>query len=99
MACRNVERQRAKGMAQISSCCRRGFELDMDDARFINHSPEPNMGYLSMEDTRSFALRDIKKGEELFEDYNGYDYTISPPEWLANLYLEYGIDESFVGSR
>ena len=76
-----------------------GFELDMDDARFINHNSEPNMGYLSMEDSRSFALRDIKKGEELFEDYNGYDYTISPPEWIAKLYLEYGIDESFLDSR
>ena len=77
-----------------------GFELDMDDGRFLNHSPDPNIGYPSMEDNRCFALRDIKKGEELFEDYNSYEPKLSPASelvfsWLVNIYAEYGIDEAY----
>ena len=37
---------------------------------FINHSETPNLGS-TIDD--SFALRDIKKGEEITDDYTTYD--------------------------
>ena len=39
----------------------------------------------------SFALRDIKKGEEFCEDYGKYDY----PEWLLKLCDEFGCEEDY----
>ena len=77
-----------------------GFELDLDDGRFINHSYEPNIGYPSIEDNRGFALRDIKQGEELYENYNNYEPKLSPASilvlsWVVKIYAEYGIDESY----
>jgi SET domain-containing protein len=40
----------------------------MDMANYLNHSSQPNI--ISVEEGRWFeALRDIKKGEELFVDY------------------------------
>ena len=74
-----------------------GFELDLDDGKFINHSPNPNLGYYAMEDNHNYALRDIKKGEELFEDYASY--APMDPEWISKLYAEYNIDESFKYER
>lgn len=41
-----------------------------DHAIFTNHSKNPNLG--STIDV-SFALRDIKKGEEITDDYDTYD--------------------------
>lgn len=46
------------------------YVLCGDHARFTNHSDDPNLG--STPDT-SFALRDIKKGEEITDNYNSYD--------------------------
>lgn len=43
------------------------YFLSVDNARFINHSAEPNLGGDVIKGL--FALRDIKKGEELFIDY------------------------------
>jgi len=43
-----------------------------DDARFINHSSEPNLGVVQVEgeqETRALAARDIQAGEELTLDY------------------------------
>lgn len=42
-----------------------------DNARFTNHSPDPNCGPGTNE--TSVALRDIQPGEELTEDYSSFD--------------------------
>jgi|SRR5712664_2224225 len=47
------------------------YELCSDDARFFNHSDEPNTGSIS-NDT-DVALRDIQQGEELTCDYRTFD--------------------------
>lgn len=46
-------------------------EIDGNDARWINHSCNPNCEAIEEEDGRVFiyALRGIKPGEELFYDY------------------------------
>jgi SET domain-containing protein len=41
-----------------------------DYGKFVNHSSTPN---LEPPEDESFALRDIKRGEELTEDYDNYD--------------------------
>ena len=46
-----------------------------DDARHINHSSTPNLGTRyedGIEEDINFALRDIKTGEELTLDYEGF---------------------------
>lgn len=56
----------------------------LDNGRYVNHSDHPNMeGALDIPNSwqYSFALRDIKKGEELTENYNVYDNC----EWLEEL--------------
>lgn len=42
-----------------------------DNARFTNHSSDPNCGPGT--DETSIALRDIQPGEELTEDYSSFD--------------------------
>lgn len=47
-----------------------------DDTRFCNHSKEPNVAVANVkheDEFSSFALRDIKKGEELTIDYQTID--------------------------
>lgn len=53
------------------------FILCFDDERFINHSDQPNIVQTKAEnETEGFevAARDIKKGEELFCDYESFDF-------------------------
>lgn len=48
------------------------YYLSVDNARFTNHSSSPNMTYYK--ETRAvIALRDIRCGEEMTEDYREYD--------------------------
>lgn len=47
-----------------------GLVLCGDDARFLNHSTEPNCN--DSMDNITFTIRDIKKGEELTVDYNDF---------------------------
>jgi SET domain-containing protein len=42
-----------------------------DDARFMNHSTKPNIK--TVRGMYDVALRDIKKGEELTEDYDRFE--------------------------
>ncbi|MCC2687623.1 MAG: nuclear protein [Rhizobiaceae bacterium] len=44
--------------------------FEADDARYMNHSDDPNCDF-SSEDA-AFALRDIAAGEELTCDYNSF---------------------------
>ena len=62
----------------------------LDEAGYMNHSTKPNLG--SGEDPHSsYATRNIKKGEEFFEDYDSFGW----PKWLIKLNTEYGIDLSY----
>ncbi|MDP1625043.1 MAG: SET domain-containing protein [bacterium] len=54
----------------------RHFVLCFDDERFINHSKQPNIVQTMAESELEgfeIATRDIKKGEELFCDYEHFD--------------------------
>ena len=65
-----------------------------DEGKYWNHSSNPNscIGWPGASDQdSSYALRDIKKGEELFEDYGSYKH----PSWLVNLCSEFGSDMSY----
>ena len=59
----------------------------LDDALYMNHSSNPNLAD-GPDPISSYANRDIKKGEELFEDYVSFGW----PKWLQKLNKEYGID-------
>jgi uncharacterized protein len=57
------------------------YILSCDDARFINHSDNPNMGpdFAHGRHGAGFALRDIKGGEEITLDYR----LIEKDNWLS----------------
>lgn len=61
-----------------------------NEARFINHSHEPNCEPINYDDEEVWieAIRDIKKGEELFYDYgfeeDDEDYPWYKPAKKAN---------------
>ena len=62
----------------------------LDNGRYVNHADKPNLGSpLEKPDgwKYSMALRDIKNGEELTENYNTYDACA----WLDDLCRTYGI--------
>ena len=47
----------------------------LDNGGLWNHSKDPNTGYGPSSDSdpnSSYAIRDIKKGEELLDDYGTY---------------------------
>ena len=47
----------------------------LDNARYVNHSDEPNSGPDETQNPLlSVALRDIKAGEEILENYDHYDF-------------------------
>ncbi|MHA2121870.1 MAG: SET domain-containing protein [Promethearchaeota archaeon] len=53
------------------------MELDalvfcLDDAKFVNHSYNPNTGSIDETSVNSIASRDIQQGEEITEDYTTY---------------------------
>lgn len=76
--------------------------VPLDDSQFFNHSDTHNIGkfhlcYEAPKNDRkevsrmpaarhSYALRDIEVGEELFENYEEYEY----PSWFIVLLNEYG---------
>lgn len=67
-----------------------GIVVCLDNGRFVNHSPESNLGQINAIDDGwrySFALRDIEKGEELTENYSTYDSS----EWFNDLHHNYNI--------
>jgi len=47
----------------------------LDDGKLFNHSDNANTGInVGPEPLSSYALRDIRKGEELFDDYGTYEH-------------------------
>jgi SET domain-containing protein len=68
----------------------------LDDGYYWNHSETPCTG-LPPEGEQycfesSYAVRDIKAGEELLDDYGLYEY----PEWYNRLCAEFGVKRDFV---
>ena len=47
------------------------YYFDLTDEKFKNHSDNPNI--ITYDDYTSIASRDIKKDEELFDNYFSYD--------------------------
>lgn len=74
----------------LSTYCYYAASLDslilcLDNARFVNHSENPNSGEsASKEALVAVALRDIKQGEEIFENYFQYDECpwVDDPLWF-----------------
>lgn len=67
------------------------YYLDWDNVRFMNHSQTPNIAYRDVElegkvrvSGESYALRDIKKGEEITTDYA----TLYSPDHWAQIQKE-----------
>eukprot|EP00457_Paulinella_chromatophora_P012996 gb/GEZN01013257.1/.p1 GENE.gb/GEZN01013257.1/~~gb/GEZN01013257.1/.p1 ORF type:complete len:232 (+),score=46.58 gb/GEZN01013257.1/:23-718(+) len=46
-----------------------------------------------IEDHDCYTLRDIKAGEELFDDYNTFG---ADPDWYSDLLLKHGVDHSYM---
>lgn len=69
-----------------------GLILCLDNGRFVNHSLEPTLhspSNLGQDASWQYSLakRNIKKGEELTEDYRTYDSS----DWLNDLCQKYDI--------
>ena len=67
----------------------------LDHTNFANHAEDQdaNIGVDYTRDVQStYALRDIKKGEEWFEDYGVFEFA----PWYTKILNKYGSDFSFV---
>lgn len=60
-----------------------------DGSQYINHADRPNIGiqqWTKLEDDHCMALRDIKEGEELFEDYRFWSvFNLYDDHWVRAL--------------
>ena len=67
------------------------------DGGYFNHSLTPNSSVVRSDPLSStYALRDIKKGEEICENYNSYDAKADWPQWYVKMMHAHGIfDEYF----
>lgn len=65
----------------------------LDDCQFWNHSDTPNTSHTNQGSNPfdGYALRNIKKGEELLEDYR----TLEWPKWYLQILSEYDVDVSY----
>ena len=62
----------------------------LDDGKLWNHNEKPNTGF--GEDPEStYAIKDIKKGDEMLDDYGYYE---SIP-WFDKIYTKYGIADDY----
>ena len=62
----------------------------LDDGKYWNHSEEPNTG-CGPDPNSSYALKDIKAGDQLLDDYGTYEF----PDWFIDLAREYNIPQDF----
>ena len=56
----------------------------------MNHSEDPNCGS-GEEQLSSYAIKDIKKGEELLDDYGTFEW----PAWIRKLLKEYDVPTDY----
>lgn len=63
----------------------------LDDGRYWNHSEDPNTG-CGPDPNNTYAIRDIKAGEQLLDDYGTYEY----PDWFVDLAKEYNVPQDFI---
>lgn len=73
--------------------------LPCDNARFVNHSENPNIGTNPDGPVHvEYALRDISAGEELLDDYRSYNLEFEPDgkakaiDWSRDLIKEAHFD-------
>jgi len=73
-------------------------DIRADDGRFFNHGVPPNVGPQSGSDDKfsTYALVDIREGEELVDDYRTY---AEEPAWYSALLVEQGVDVSYIDTR
>ena len=88
--------KKAKGLWLDYTYHLNGYLNDIkDDGVYWNHSstnPTTQLNYPGKKDKNSgYAARDIKKGEEMFEDYGVYEW----PQWLLDISEEFGSDMSY----
>ena len=66
------------------------------DGPLINHSLEPNCSVRAGDsESGSYAIRAIKKGEEITENYNSYDAKKDWPRWYVHLMESHGIMDDY----
>lgn len=70
--------------ASILLTCIDKLCLITDDGKYMNHSTDPNC-LTDMETGNTFAIKNIKDGEQLFEDYRRFEH----PVFLFPLLLKY----------
>lgn len=58
------------------------YILCFDDARFFNHSKDPNVSSSEDDSVTDVALRDIQVGEELTQDYGNFDGAVADKGFL-----------------
>lgn len=63
----------------------------LDDGKYWNHSEDPNTG-CGPDPNSTYAIRDIKAGEQLLDDYGTYEY----PDWFVELAKEYAVPQDFI---
>ena len=84
-----------KLILEYAYCWKGRVNVLLDHTNFVNHGEEgdANIGVDYDKDVQStYALRDIKKGEEWFEDYGVFEF----PPWYAKILKQYGCNFSFV---
>ena len=75
----------------VCCACSKVIEI-LDDGLLWNHSKDPNTGDCpeDIEDGdpfSSYAIRDIKKGEQLLDNYGSYDRL----KWFEKLCNKFGV--------
>jgi hypothetical protein len=58
--------------------------LITDDGQYVNHSDDPNCK-THLVSGNCYAIKDIEKGEQIFEDYNSFSH----PPFLLDLLKKY----------
>lgn len=81
-------------------------DIRNDDGKFFNHSNNPNvvLGKILLEQNipgnfhsmSTYALRDIKAGEELYDNYNTY---CDEPEWYKDIIKQNGLNFLFMENK
>lgn len=83
-----MPREMGKDWLDHSFCFGGKLHYILDEGGLMNHSADNNCGFQPGEETRSgncYALRDIQLGEEMFDNYDTFEF----PIWAYELECEY----------